>query len=65
MFWERVLRPEIIWVIVPVIALCVWGVLSLMGNVHRHRERMAMIQQGMHPDESPAKIGQEYEKADR
>ncbi|MFG0316663.1 MAG: hypothetical protein ACF8XB_05280 [Planctomycetota bacterium JB042] len=47
---ERLFRPEVVWVLIPVIALIVWGGVEITQSIIRHRERIAMIEQGMHPD---------------
>lgn len=36
--------------LIPIVAILVWGILSLVKLFVRHRERMAMIERGMHPD---------------
>ena len=52
---ERLLsNPNaIFWICVmsiPIAAILIGGVTSVMAQVIKHRERMAMIERGMHPD---------------
>ena len=53
MIWTRILSPEIIWVFIPLVAILCGSIISLVKRGHRHRERMAMIAAGMHPDFPP------------
>ncbi len=57
MEWSNVfrdLRPEQLALLIPIVAIvCVFlvgGILGLTKLFFRHRERMAMIERGMHPD---------------
>jgi hypothetical protein len=47
---ERLLTPETLVLIIPVAGIVVGGIAVVLSQVHRHRERMAMIEQGMDPD---------------
>ncbi len=51
--WNRILSPELIWIIIPVAAILVGGTLAVLQQIHRHQERKAMIDQGIHPDFPP------------
>jgi hypothetical protein len=51
--WNRILRPDLIWVVIPVVAILVGGILAILQQIHRHQERKAMIEQGIHPDYPP------------
>ena len=53
MDWNRLLSPELIWVFIPVVAILCGAITSIVKRAHRHRERMAMIAAGMHPDFPP------------
>ena len=44
------LRPESAVFVVAVVGIVVLGVVGLVKALLRHRERIAMIQNGMHPD---------------
>ena len=47
---EGLLRPDVLGVMIPILAI-VGGFSVLAYRIWaRHRERMAMIEQGMHPD---------------
>jgi hypothetical protein len=50
MIWQQFLRPEVLWVVVPLAAILVMGVNGALAQYHRHRERLAMIEQGIDPD---------------
>jgi hypothetical protein len=36
--------------LVPISAIIVGGVIAIVGMVHRHQERLAKIERGIHPD---------------
>lgn len=46
----RLLDPAILGVMIPIVAIVTGGVVALSAIWIRHRERMAMIEAGMHPD---------------
>lgn len=51
MDWVSLLHnPIVIVFLVPIVAIIVTGVVSIVKMVIAHRERMAMIEQGMDPD---------------
>ncbi len=51
MTWMNVIsRPETLVFLVPITAILVFGLTGLVKILIKHRERMAMIEQGMHPD---------------
>ncbi len=47
---ERFLRPEFLALMIPILAVAGAFTLLVARVWARHRERMAMIEQGMHPD---------------
>ncbi len=47
---NRFLQPEIMVFLIPIVAIVVGGVLSAIGMMNKHRERIAMIQAGFDPD---------------
>ena len=49
--WNQLLRPEVIWVFVPITAILVGGTLAVLRMINEHEERMAMIERGMRPEE--------------
>jgi uncharacterized membrane protein (DUF106 family) len=46
-----VFRVEVLVFVIPIVAILVGGIVGLTKLLLRHRERMAMIQRGMHPDQ--------------
>ena len=50
MNWNRLLSPDLIWIVIPVAAILVGGVLQVLKQSHRHQERLAMIDHGINPD---------------
>jgi hypothetical protein len=49
--WVSLLRqPETLVFMVPIVAILVGGIMGICKQLIRHRERMAMIERGMHPD---------------
>jgi hypothetical protein len=50
---EMILRPEVLIFLIPIVAIVIGGVVALSKIWIRHRERMAMIAAGIHPDERP------------
>ena len=50
---QRILEPEIIVFVVAIVAILVWGAIVVLKMVIAHRERMAMIERGLHPDYPP------------
>ena len=46
-------RPEILAFLVGAVAIIVVGTVSIVKRLIAHRERMAMIEQGIHPDHPP------------
>jgi len=53
MDWSRFfLNPAVVWVLIPVTAILVGGIQQLVKMFLTHQERIAMIEQGIHPDEA-------------
>jgi hypothetical protein len=57
MLLERLLTEDILALFIPLaaisvglVAILVGAVVSVVDKIHRHRERLAMIEQGMDPD---------------
>lgn len=48
--WDLLGRPETLVFMIPIVAIVVGGIVALTKQWIRHRERMAMIERGMHPD---------------
>lgn len=47
---EQLLNPGVVWVLVPLAAIALGGVISLSAMIIKHRERMAKIGMGIDPD---------------
>ena len=39
--------------LIPIVAILVWGIMGIVNQIIRHRERMAMIERVIHPDYKP------------
>ena len=51
--WENLeflYHPEILVFLIPILAILMGGITAISKQWIRHRERMAMIERGMHPD---------------
>jgi len=49
--WPSFLNnPETLVLVIPIVAILVGGFVAISKVLIRHRERMAMIERGMHPD---------------
>lgn len=44
------LNPAVVWVTIPIAAILIGGIQTLVKMYYSHQERIAMIEQGMHPD---------------
>ena len=47
---ERLLNPALIWIFIPIAWLLFSTIVEIIKIAQRHRERMALINQGIHPD---------------
>ena len=47
--WDRLLKDDVLSYAVGALAIIVAGMVVVVISVIRHRERMAMIERGMHP----------------
>ncbi len=56
------MNPAVVWVLIPVAAILVGGIQAVLKMYFTHQERIAMIEQGIHPDqgreEAPAGEGE-------
>jgi hypothetical protein len=50
---HELLDPAVVWVLIPLAAMVLFGVLSVTHSFIRHRERMAKIGMGIDPDDQP------------
>lgn len=58
---EHILKPEIIWILIPLAGIALGGVIALSAMIIKHRERMAKIGMGIDPD-AQANVSQPQEK---
>ncbi len=50
MNWQTLLTPERLAILIPIVGVLVGGAIAITSMVIKHRERLAMIEQGMDPD---------------
>ena len=51
MNWQAFfLNPAVVWVLIPVSAILISGIRGLYSQYCKHQERIAMIENGLHPD---------------
>jgi hypothetical protein len=50
---DRILDPGIVAILIPIIAIIMFGTLAIVKAVVHHRERMAKIGMGIDPDARP------------
>lgn len=62
--WNRLLRPDVLWVLIPITAIVFHAVRLIIERQHAHQERMAMIERGLHPDDPRAPGGGQYSRAE-
>ena len=58
-FSSRFLNPEVLVFCIPLLAIIIGGIIAIISIFNRHRERMRMIDQGIHPDYPPEEIEEE------
>jgi len=46
-------NPATLVLLIPIVAILVGGITGIVKLLLRHRERMAMIERGLHPDYPP------------
>lgn len=46
-------RPELLALLIPIVAIIVFGIVAVVKMIISHQERMALIDRGMHPDHPP------------
>jgi hypothetical protein len=51
---DFLVTPDQIVLFIPIVAIVTWGAVSITKLWIRHRERLAMIREGMNPDQAPA-----------
>ena len=55
--WSRLLSEDILPLLIPIVAIIAGATIVIVRKVCTHRERMAMIERGIHPDD-PAEDGE-------
>lgn len=55
--WERLLQTENLVLLIPITAILVGGAIAITRMIILHRERLALIERGMHPDQPPPGAG--------
>ena len=51
--WNDLLSPSVLIFMIPIVAIIMGGIVAIAKLMIRHRERLAMIERGMHPDLPP------------
>ncbi len=52
-WYDKLLNPAVLGTMIPLAVIIGVFTKSIVGRVATHRERLAMIEQGMHPDQPP------------
>jgi hypothetical protein len=52
-FWRRLLDPDVVVFLIPIVAIIAGATIKIVKMVHAHNERITMIQHGIHPDYPP------------
>jgi hypothetical protein len=47
---EQMLNPQVFATLIPIVAIIMGGTYAIAKAFMRHKERLAMIERGMHPD---------------
>jgi hypothetical protein len=50
---KQLMRPDTFVLLIPIAGILVGGIIAVTKLVIRHRERMALIEQGLYPDHLP------------
>ncbi len=53
MEWSHLIRSDTLAMMIPIGGIIVGGIIGIVAIIFRHRERMAMIDRGIHPDHLP------------
>ncbi len=64
MLLEKLLDPAVLGLLIPIVAILGGVGLALARLIMAHRERIAMIERGMHPDRPELEAGLEDEPAE-
>jgi len=55
------LEPETMIFLIPIVAILVGGIIAIAKLLIHHRERMTMIEHGIHPDYRPEDLPEDDE----
>lgn len=58
-------NEETVALLIPITGIVVGGIVAIVVIMLRHRERMALIEQGLHPDHPPEEADPEQDPAAR
>ena len=62
--WQsNLLDEDTLALMIPIVAVLAVAIVGLVAVIFRHRERMAMIERGMHPDDLPGEVDPEEDPA--
>ena len=53
MSWQHLPDADTLAILIPIVAIIIGGVIAITWMIFAHRERMAMIERGIHPDHPP------------
>ena len=56
MQWNQLLEPDKLALMIPIVAIVIGGIIGIVSIIFHHRERMAMIDRGIHPDYPPEEV---------
>lgn len=60
--WVKLLsEPETLVFLIPMLAILVGGIIAIVKILIRHRERMTLIEHGIHPDYPPEESPEDEE----
>ena len=52
-------EPETLVFLIPIVAILTGGIIAIVKILIRHRERMTMIEHGIHPDYRPEELSED------
>ena len=50
---RRLLEPDVLGCMIPIVAIVTFGGVRIVKSLIAHRERMSLIEMGLHPDHPP------------
>ena len=63
MSWDQLLDPDTFALMIPIVVILVVGIVAIVAMWIKHRERMGLIEQGIHPDHPPDEVDVEKDPA--